>query len=764
MPFCAAFGCNSRHKKDSGVSLFRFPKDAGRRKAWTIYCRREDFSPTDNNRLCSLHFSKEQLDRDPEKLKENGYADPRIRLRKDAFPDIPLSLGKPQDENATISFPPRKPRGAYVKRQRADVIQQVLTEMEPRSNEEEPTSATQSEDEPHLHGAQAAPESDEPPRATVLTEVSIPHQPPVGKPKGIQTSLRPPQRTRRIQVSMSTDSTVQTVSTAVQCSSLSDGIPLRVAAGLVVPEAVPHHLAADSDTEDEDPPTHEPDPDFDPLAEDSDSDEEPEEDSVGAYPLRISALPEEERHFLVSETSLAKLLQHCDICGELCQTSVQFTRGTMIGTVSVCSNGHSSQWESQKSHQGMPWSNLLLAGSIVFSGLNISKCLRFLQHLKVPAFSASTFNRIQSAYVVPSILFTWDFHQAELLDMYQDRMLTLGGDARCDSPGFCAKYGSYTLMDLENGKVLDFQLVQSNEVAGSTHMELEGLKRGLRRVEEAGIEVEALVTDRHGMVKKYMRTEHPDKKHYFDVWHLAKGISKKLDLAAKKRDCEDIRLWVKSSVNHCYWVAASSGDDENMKEEKWSSLVEHVTNRHENCHHGVLNEERQWLREGSRAHKLFRDVVESKFLMKDIGKLSPLHQTYGLEVFHSVVNTFAPKSTHFFYPAMLARLSVAALHFNENGHRNQAVTKAGELQWHISYPKGKKGEHAVVKPNKTPITYGYVDILRLNLVERRLQLPSYPAATADGKATLGYQPPPLTSGYIAVNKQDLITTHRTRFA
>nr|XP_022294456.1 uncharacterized protein LOC111104677 [Crassostrea virginica] len=127
-----------------------------------------------------------------------------------------------------------------------------------------------------------------------------------------------------------------------------------------------------------------------------------------------------------------------------------------------------------------------------------------------------------------------------------------------------------------------------------------------------------------------------------------------------------------------------------MKEEKWSSLVEHVTNRHENCHHGVLNGERQWLREGSRAHKLFRDVVESKFLLKDIGKLSPLHQTYGLEVFHSVVNTFAPKSTHFFYPAMLARLSVAALHFNQNGHRNQAVTKAGELQWHISYPKGKK--------------------------------------------------------------------------
>ena len=38
-------------------------------------------------------------------------------------------------------------------------------------------------------------------------------------------------------------------------------------------------------------------------------------------------------------------------------------------------------------------------------------------------------------------------------------------------------------------------------------------------------------------------------------------------------------------------------------------------------------------------------------------KTSPLpHHTYGLEVFHSVMNTFALKSTHmhFFYPAMVA--------------------------------------------------------------------------------------------------------------
>lgn len=34
----------------------------------------------------------------------------------------------------------------------------------------------------------------------------------------------------------------------------------------------------------------------------------------------------------------------------------------------------------------------------------------------------------------------------------------------------------------------------------------------------------------------------------------------------------------------------------------------------------------------------------------------------------------------------------------------------------------------------------------------------------DGKASLGYQPPPLTSTYAAVNKDQLVATRCTRFA
>ena len=41
-----------------------------------------------------------------------------------------------------------------------------------------------------------------------------------------------------------------------------------------------------------------------------------------------------------------------------------------------------------------------------------------------------------------------------------DEPLSLGGDGRSDSPGHSAKFGSYSLMDLENNVVLDVELVQ----------------------------------------------------------------------------------------------------------------------------------------------------------------------------------------------------------------------------------------------------------------------------------------------------------------
>ena len=49
-----------------------------------------------------------------------------------------------------------------------------------------------------------------------------------------------------------------------------------------------------------------------------------------------------------------------------------------------------------------------------------------------------------------------------LLDEIREdnRSVCLAGDARCCSPGHTAKFGSYNLLDLDTGKILDFKLVQ----------------------------------------------------------------------------------------------------------------------------------------------------------------------------------------------------------------------------------------------------------------------------------------------------------------
>ena len=56
-------------------------------------------------------------------------------------------------------------------------------------------------------------------------------------------------------------------------------------------------------------------------------------------------------------------------------------------------------------------------------------------------------------------------------------------------------------------------------------MKLESLKRALNRVSETQqFQITDIVTDRHISVKKFMRDERPLINHWFDVWHVAKGM------------------------------------------------------------------------------------------------------------------------------------------------------------------------------------------------------------------------------------------------
>lgn len=163
----------------------------------------------------------------------------------------------------------------------------------------------------------------------------------------------------------------------------------------------------------------------------------------------------------------------------------------------------------------MPLGNLVLAGAVLFSGNSANKFLTLCHHAAVQMFSIGTYNTIQKLYLVPTVESVWQLNQLQLLDAARasGEPLRLGGDGRCCSPGHTAKYLSYTLMDLKTNKIIDTQLVQKNEVKNSYAMELEGLKRGLARLQEEQIAISHLITDRHSQIKKYMRETHPNITH-----------------------------------------------------------------------------------------------------------------------------------------------------------------------------------------------------------------------------------------------------------
>lgn len=69
---------------------------------------------------------------------------------------------------------------------------------------------------------------------------------------------------------------------------------------------------------------------------------------------------------------------------------------------------------------------------------------------------------------------------------------------------------------------------QSNEVGGSYHMEKEGLKWSLDKLESCGLVVDYIVTDRHPQIQKYLRERNITQ--YYDVWHFEKGKNQSIFL------------------------------------------------------------------------------------------------------------------------------------------------------------------------------------------------------------------------------------------
>ena len=351
--------------------------------------------------------------------------------------------------------------------------------------------------------------------------------------------------------------------------------------------------------------------------------------------------PVTEPKFIVFWSCLMSLFNVCSACfSKNIITSVQ-TKGTLLIVKTTCVRNHMNIWRSQPSQNHMPAGNVLLAAGILYSGNTFSRISELLSYINIAHISETTYVSIQKPLLFPVLNLFYKSESSKIIGpCHQSDEHDFSGDGRSDSPGYSAKYGTYSLMHTSLNKIVDFFVVHVNWAGNSSRMEKYGLEKLLQKFTDGSIKISSLTTDRHVQIKSFLKKERPDILHQFDVWHFGKSIKKALSAHAKKKRCANLSLWIKSVVNHFWWCSASSIGNEILMKEKWLSLLNHVQNIHSwagnaqfhQCEHGEI-EKRKWLNAGSCEFEALEEVVNNQKTLSDLKYLVNFFHTGNLEVF-----------------------------------------------------------------------------------------------------------------------------------
>ncbi|XP_070191418.1 uncharacterized protein [Littorina saxatilis] len=442
------------------------------------------------------------------------------------------------------------------------------------------------------------------------------------------------------------------------------------------------------------------------------------------------------------------------------------------------------RWECVKGHVSHTWcaqptlpnkihcGDFLVSTCILLSGNNYAKLALWAKVLNLP-FPGATFHQaVQKHYVVQAVKDTWKDHQRAIFDSLAEQNLVVLGDGRNDSPGHCAQYCSYTLMEAETTKILSVQCVDKRETQRkSTNMERVGFKRALDEVvlegERVDTTVDEVVTDAHVGIAADMKAI--GKKHSLDVWHVAKNIGKKLAKIAAGSKGRKLQKWIPSIVNH-FWFCCQKADTKTKFMGMWRGVLQHVCNIHSwdagawCCDHEDLGGEREdgraWLdpQEDRALVKQLASVVLDQTLIQKAELVITNRSTCPLEVFHQHLLMYAGKRFAYTPPVYEARILLAAMDHNTHAGRPLATSKDGRKKYHRCFNK-KTGRWSVF-PVKVPKTYHHIPALKLRIMEMRLQDPlplhrKKPLAQEDPRRLsthLAATSPPPTSELVAQKK------------
>ncbi|XP_068121942.1 uncharacterized protein [Hyperolius riggenbachi] len=423
-----------------------------------------------------------------------------------------------------------------------------------------------------------------------------------------------------------------------------------------------------------------------------------------------------DRKFIVFESCLNKLLLCCkclgmaNCCGNITKLK-KYQIGSAIMVTAICSLKHEFHlWTSQPLIGHMPVGNLLISAGILCSGLSFTKVKSLFHLMGILGISKSTHHNNETLYLFPTIDRHWNLERSRVIRAVGITPVVLVGDCRRESPGFGSKCCTYSFLEYQSKKIIDFQVENVSPSTSLADLENKACGTALDRLMKEKVNVCIVCTDRNAGIRRFLKKHYRHIKHQLEIWHFTKFVSRKISVASRKRNCRQLATWVGPAKNHLWWSANTCDQNPLLLKEKWTSIIHHAANQHQwndarwyhSCCHCPLFEEeergKEWLKAGSSAHSALAEVVRNKNLMDDLEHLSHFCHAGELEVYHCTSQKYCEKGNHYSYWDLVARSQLAALDYNRNIDQMQAVVKAmtsygdeqGTPRQRCSYRQAKK--------------------------------------------------------------------------
>ena len=126
----------------------------------------------------------------------------------------------------------------------------------------------------------------------------------------------------------------------------------------------------------------------------------------------------------------------------------------------LCYKGYKNIWHSQQVINWYAVGDLTLqTANRLYSANAYAKLEAFFKLANIPFLCKTSYYNIQKKFLFGVINEAWLNERTILISGIKKKpACSLSGDGRCDSPGHCTKYMTYSILDQASNKVIDMEM------------------------------------------------------------------------------------------------------------------------------------------------------------------------------------------------------------------------------------------------------------------------------------------------------------------